>query len=293
MSSSLRACERAAIPSWCKSSASGHVIRRAALPTLLLTVDDLMHLLLTGATGTIGNGVLRVALADPRVTRISILSRRDFTLPQGIDHSKAEVIVHTDYTQYPATLLDRLKAQGCSGCIWSLGIPQNQVTKDEYIRITYDYPMAAAKAFSSLSDRFNFVYVSAGGADQQEKAWSLYGKVKGRAERDLRGLCATKKHASLRVYNVRPGPVDPAPGHQRPSFNPFVGAGREAVMGLFRTFASAYVSVTDEMGEVFVGLAAGNGDPIPPGVGIEDGGWLMSVQSIHNAELGNALSLDS
>ncbi|KAF7297629.1 NAD(P)-bd-dom domain-containing protein [Mycena kentingensis (nom. inval.)] len=239
-----------------------------------------MHILLTGATGTVGNGVLRVALADPRITRLSILSRRDFALPAGFDHSKAEVIVHTDYTQYPDALLDRLKAQGCTGCIWAQGISQTQVNKEEYIRITYDYPTLAAKAFSTLSDRFNFVYVSGEGADQKEKAWTLFGNVKGRAERDLRSFAGTKEYGSLRVYNVRPAGVDPAPGHQRPSSNVFQSAGKAALLGLMRTFASGYVSPTDEMGEVFIGLATGSGDPIPPGVGVLDGGWLLSPQGI-------------
>ncbi|KAJ7610771.1 hypothetical protein FB45DRAFT_875534 [Roridomyces roridus] len=42
---------------------------------------------------------------------------------------------------------------------------QTQVDKNEYVRITYDYPLAAAKAFSTLSekDHFNFVYVSGEG----------------------------------------------------------------------------------------------------------------------------------
>ncbi|KAF7303145.1 NAD(P)-bd-dom domain-containing protein [Mycena kentingensis (nom. inval.)] len=237
-----------------------------------------MHILLTGATGTVGNGVLRVALADPRITRLTILSRRDFPLPAGLDHSKAQIIVHTDYTQYPDDLLERLK--GAAACIWAQGISQTQVNKDEYIRITYDYPTLAAKAFSSLSDRFNFIYVSGEGADQEEKAWTLFGKIKGRAERDLRGFSATKEYGSLRVYNVRPGFVAPAPGHQRPA-GILHDAGMGFLVGLSRILAlSRYVSPTDEMGEVFIGLATGKGEPIPAGVGIQDGGWLVTPAGI-------------
>lgn len=124
-----------------------------------------MHLILSGATGTVGYNVLLCCLASPKVTRVSILSRRDFALPQGerLDTTKAEIIVHTDYKEYPPALLEKLK--GSDGCIWAQGISQTKVSKDEYVQITYDYPLAAAKAFSSLSNsgKFNFVYVSGEG----------------------------------------------------------------------------------------------------------------------------------
>jgi len=91
-----------------------------------------MHLILSGATGTVGYNVLLCCLASPKVTRVSILSRRDFALPQGeqLNSAKAEIIIHTDYKVYPPALLEKLK--GSDGCIWAQGISQTKVSK-EYV----------------------------------------------------------------------------------------------------------------------------------------------------------------
>jgi uncharacterized protein YbjT (DUF2867 family) len=89
-----------------------------------------MHIILTGATGTVGAPVLRHCLATPAITQLSILSRRQFTLPIGdnLDVHKAQVIVHEDYSTYPEELSKRLK--GAEGCIWAQGISQTEVTKE-------------------------------------------------------------------------------------------------------------------------------------------------------------------
>ena len=92
-----------------------------------------MHLILTGATGLIGAGVLQHMLAAPEVTRVSILSRRPVALADG--HSKAKVFIHKDFTSYSSALLDELK--DANGCVWAQGISQNQVGKE------YESPIAS------------------------------------------------------------------------------------------------------------------------------------------------------
>ena len=89
-----------------------------------------MHLVLTGATGWIGYGVLQHCLANASITRLSILSRRSFELPSDphYDTSKAKIIVHKDYTSYPSELLDQLK--GAEGIVWAQGISQTQVNQE-------------------------------------------------------------------------------------------------------------------------------------------------------------------
>ena len=89
-----------------------------------------MHIILTGATGTIGASALRQCLASPSVTQLSILSRKPFTLPVGEDLNphKAEIIIHQDYSSYPSELLQKLN--GADGCIWAQGIGQAEVPKE-------------------------------------------------------------------------------------------------------------------------------------------------------------------
>ena len=83
-----------------------------------------MHLILTGTTGTIGAPILQHCLASAQVTRLTILARKSFSLP---DSTKARVIVHEDYASYPSALLEQLS--GVDGCIWAQGTSQTSVSE--------------------------------------------------------------------------------------------------------------------------------------------------------------------
>lgn len=85
-----------------------------------------MHIILTGATGTLGLATLQHTLSSPSITRLSILSRRPVALADG--HEKAEVILHNDFESYPDEVLDKLR--GATGCVWALGISQTKVGKE-------------------------------------------------------------------------------------------------------------------------------------------------------------------
>jgi len=86
----------------------------------------MVHLILTGATGLVGSAVLHHMLINPSVSKISILSRR--AVPQAEGHSKANVIIQTDFNVYPPSILDQLK--DASGLVWAQGISIAQVTKE-------------------------------------------------------------------------------------------------------------------------------------------------------------------
>ena len=84
-----------------------------------------MHLILTGATGVIGAGVLQNMLTMESVSRISILSRRPVAMAEG--HSKAKVYIHKDFKKYDKELLEELK--DAKGVVWALGVSQFAVNK--------------------------------------------------------------------------------------------------------------------------------------------------------------------
>ncbi|KFY19143.1 hypothetical protein V491_04579, partial [Pseudogymnoascus sp. VKM F-3775] len=217
-----------------------------------------MHLILTGATGLVGTGALHYLLSAPKVTKVTILSRRP--VPLAANNPKVTTIIHEDYTSYPPALLEDLK--GAQGCIWALGVSINDVPKDEYEKITVDYPVAAAKAFAGLSDPFVFVYVSGeGAAVTPTRSTPNYGLVKGRAEAAL--LALQKSYPSLRPYSVRPGYVD-GNGHPAQSYFPAKKLwmkGLEAAVGPpLRWFWTGMVSPVGELGEVMTELAAGKGE---------------------------------
>lgn len=109
--------------------------------------------------------MLNQLLAQPssRISHISIIGRKNSPLAEG--KSNVTFYKHDDFLQYPVELLEQLKAINPppSAVVWALGISQTQVSKEQYVVITEQYPLAAAKAFAGLSDKFNFIYVSGEG----------------------------------------------------------------------------------------------------------------------------------
>ncbi|MFY9152698.1 MAG: NAD(P)H-binding protein [Prolixibacteraceae bacterium] len=140
-----------------------------------------MKVIIFGATGTAGSEVVRQAMADRNVDKVTIVVRKalDFT------HPKVKMIVHQDFLEYGSLLSEFREADAC---IWCLGISQNKVTKDQYHTITYDYVIAAAKAMLSVNPEIKFVFLSGQGADSSERSRILFARVKGKAENALKLL---------------------------------------------------------------------------------------------------------
>ncbi|KAL8739863.1 MAG: hypothetical protein Q9190_007375 [Brigantiaea leucoxantha] len=218
------------------------------------------HIILTGTTGTCGAAVLAHCLSHPSISQISILSRKPVRQAEG--QSKARVILHQDFASYPDSLLQELK--GATACIWSLGVSTSEVKAAEYKTITHTYPLAAAKAFSTISQNFNFVYVSGGGVTRNPSPLPLitplFSRIKGQAETALLSL-RTSSSSSLRVFNLRPAFIDeiqqPLSEKPKPTAykltNPVIGP-------VLRSLWPAGVSPTRELAEVLVKCALERGE---------------------------------
>ncbi|PYI06940.1 nucleoside-diphosphate-sugar epimerase [Aspergillus sclerotiicarbonarius CBS 121057] len=239
-----------------------------------------MRLILTGATGLVGSSALNHILSLPQgqVSRLYVLSRRP--VPMADNHPNVTVINHQDFTQYSPELLATLK--GVTGCIWALGVSQTEVTKEDYVKITVDYPLAAAKAFASLSDSFNFVYVSGEGATQSPGLLTpFFGRVKGECEQSLIQL--SEQYPSLKPYSLRPAMVDPIsdpqvlqPFLQRPDQNTLTKRILRGVLGpAIRGGYPPGVSPTQDLGRFLTDLASGDGKPLH-GEGVTGEGWIIS-----------------
>ena len=227
------------------------------------------HIILTGATGSAGAAVLAHALSSPAVSRISILSRRPVKLAEY--QPKAKVIIHKDYENYPPEVLEQLN--DAKGVIWAQGISSRGMSEADYTKITHDYPIAAAKAFSAVNSQINFVYISGEGADTQEKSSMLFGRVKGRAENALHAL--QKDYGSLNVSNIRPAMINPQ-GNYLSERNPTMQDRALTLLGgLFERIWKSGVIPTDKLARVCVDLATGDGEPISAGEGVEADGRLL------------------
>jgi len=140
-----------------------------------------MHILIFGATGLIGSGVLHEALEDTSVTRVTSVGRR----PSGIDHAKLEEIGHTDFTNF-----DDLSEQfrNVDACFWCLGISARGLDEARYTEITFGYTLAAARALKRSSPEASFCFLSGAGARDTEEGGMMWARVKGRTENALRPL---------------------------------------------------------------------------------------------------------
>ena len=155
-----------------------------------------MKIIITGATGMVGSEVIRQAIADDEITSITAIVRR----PLDVSHSKLTTVIHQNFLDY-SNLADVFKNN--EAVIWCLGISQNQVNKEEYIKITYDYTVAFAKDMLNANPELTFLFLSGAGADNTEKTRILFGKIKGRTENALKQMPIKK------LYIARPAGILP------------------------------------------------------------------------------------
>ncbi|KAM0799085.1 hypothetical protein BDR22DRAFT_808014 [Usnea florida] len=234
-----------------------------------------MHLILTGATGLVGSACLHQMLVSDAITTISVLSRRSVPMAEG--NPKVNVIIHTDFNQYPGQVLEQLK--GAAGCVWAQGVSANDVSKEVYEEITYSYPCAAAKAFASLSISFNFVYVS-GATTAPGRFTPFFGRVKGRAEAELQAISAEPAYGTMKCYSLRPAAVDPKFHTEIHPWIPKLKPAWKAtfvpvLLAILRTVSPGLTSPTKELGKVLIGLAMGDGKPLS-GTGVDVMGRTVS-----------------
>ena len=152
-----------------------------------------------GATGMVGEGVLHEALKDPSVESVLVIGRR----PCNVSHPKLREILHADFYDYSGI---EKQLTGYNACFFCLGVTSIGKNEQEYIRLTYDLTMAAARALVRWNPEMVFCYVSGMGTDSSEHGRSMWARVKGKTENDLMKL------PFKAVYAYRPGFIRSTPG---------------------------------------------------------------------------------
>jgi uncharacterized protein YbjT (DUF2867 family) len=154
-----------------------------------------------GASGMVGQGVLRECLLDPHVAQVLSVVRSPTTQP----HSKLIELARKDLFAY-----NDVESQfaGYDACLFCLGVTSSGMTEQEYSHVTYDLTMAAARALVRLNPTMTFIYVSGQGTDTSEKGGSMWARVKGKTENALLGL------PFKAAYMFRPGLIQPMHGIQ-------------------------------------------------------------------------------
>ena len=207
-----------------------------------------MKVLLFGATGMVGQGVLRECLLDPDVQLVQTVGRT----PSGAQHPKLREIVHRDLLRY-----DSLEADlaGFDACFFCLGVSSAGMKEADYERVTYGITMAAAETLSRLNPRMTFIYVSGAGTDSSERGRSMWAQVKGKTENALLRLPFEA------AYMFRPGIIEPLHGvkSKTASYRLFYTLSKPLLPAMRWLFPN-FVLTTEQIGRAMLAVVR-NGAP--------------------------------
>jgi uncharacterized protein YbjT (DUF2867 family) len=160
-----------------------------------------INVIITGATGMVGEGVLFECLANEKVNRVLMVNRKHYEL----QHPKLQELIVPDFLKLNEFANN---ITGYDACFFCAGISSIGMKEDKYTRITYDTTLAFAKAFLTSNPNSVFTYISGAYTDSTEKGKVMWARVKGRTENDL------VKLPFKGVYNFRPGVITPFDGQK-------------------------------------------------------------------------------
>jgi len=207
-----------------------------------------MRVVIFGATGMVGKGVLLECLDDARVEHVLLVSRH----PTEVSHPKVREIVHANFTEF-----ERLQNTftNLDACFYCLGVTAVGLSEPQYHHLTYDLTVAAATALASASaGRLTFCYVSGDGTDSTERGRTMWARVKGKTENALLRL------PFKAAFMFRPGYIQPLRGIRSKTrwyqalydvLGPFYP--------LLRRLFPKYVTTTVNIGRAMIHVAATGG----------------------------------
>jgi uncharacterized protein YbjT (DUF2867 family) len=157
-----------------------------------------MRIILFGATGMVGKGVLLECLEDPRVSAVLVVGRQ----PCNVAHPKLRQMIRSDFFRWDDARAD---LTGYDACFFCLGVSSVGMDVSMYFHLTYDLTTAVAETLAGVSSAVTFCYVSGEGTDSTEQGRSMWARVKGRTENELFRLLPN-------AFAFRPGYIQPMKG---------------------------------------------------------------------------------
>ena len=160
-----------------------------------------MKVVLFGATGMAGSGVLRQCLLDPDVESVLSIGRKS----AGVSHVRLRELIRPDLFDFS---VNPGEFSGYDACFFCLGVSSVRMSEAEYTHLTYDLTMGWAQALARDNPSMCFLYVSGMGTGGK----AMWARVKGRTESDL--LTLFPAAIMIRLGALRPmhGERSKAPG---------------------------------------------------------------------------------
>ena len=202
-----------------------------------------MNILIFGATGMVGQGVLRECLLAPDVERVVAVGRN----ATGQQHPKLRDLVHKDMYDYSAI---EPQLQGFDACFFCLGVSSVGMKEPEYKRITYDLTLAAATVLARLNPGMTFTYVTGAGTDTSERGRNMWARVKGRTENAILGM------GFKAAFMFRPAFIQPLKGvRSKAWYQPLITV-LSPLFPLLQKIVPQYVTTTENVGRAMIQAAA-------------------------------------
>jgi uncharacterized protein YbjT (DUF2867 family) len=202
-----------------------------------------MKIILFGASGMVGQGVLRECLLDPEITGVLSIGRSALAQQQ----EKLREVVHKNLYDL-APIEDQLR--GYDACFFCLGVSSAGMTEADYRHVTYDLTMAAAQTLATLDPGMTFIYVSGAGTDSSGAGRSMWARVKGQTENALLHL------PFKAAYMFRPGDIQPLHGIQsKTNLYRALYAVAGPVYPLLQALFPKYVTTTEQLGRAMIQVA--------------------------------------
>ncbi len=198
-------------------------------------MEEKLRVIITGATGMVGEGVLQECISNKNVEKILLINRK----PGGYDHPKIEEILHRDFSDI-TSLSDKIK--GYDACYFCLGVSSIGMNEEQYTKVTYHLTIGFARTLAEVNPQTTFCYVSGAGTDSTGKSKQMWARVKGKTENDLMKL-------PLEVYNFRPAFMKPTKGARNvKGFYKVINA----LYPFFRLLSKTYFLTLEEVGKAMI-----------------------------------------
>jgi uncharacterized protein YbjT (DUF2867 family) len=202
-----------------------------------------MKVILFGATGMVGQGVLRECLLDAGVESVLAVGRS----PTGQRHAKLREIQHENFFDFSAI---EPQLAGYDACFFCLGVSSVGMSEERYRRLTYDITLAAARMLAKLHPPMVFTYVSGRGTDSTEHGKLMWARVKGKTENDLLKL------PFKAAYMFRPAGIQPLHGvRSKTGWVQAIYVGAGPVLSLLNRLAPTYMTTTEQVGRAMIKVA--------------------------------------
>ena len=209
-----------------------------------------MKVILFGATGMVGQGVLRECLLDASVESVLAVGRS----PSGQQHAKLREILHDDFFDFAAI---ESQLAGYGACFFCLGVSSLGMDEERYRHLTHDITLAAARTLSRLNPDMVFIYVTGQGTDSTERGRLMWARVKGKTENDLLKL------PFKAAYMFRPAGIQPLHGiRSKTAWVQTIYVVAAPLLSLLNRIAPNYMTTTEQVGRAMIRVAR-DGYPKP------------------------------